>query len=191
MRLTRSLTKSKTAAVVLIAAIALIAARADAQTMGEYATTTVGVASGAGSMGTAVSEPAFSSDESGGGSRTWGTSALGGSWAERVGSASASGAGASFSSRATAISGNSSGESRWPGGALSRGGGLLDSASGRFSTGDRFQTGDRFASREWGTANRFPAGSFHDRMGLDNSYDRGGLDNSHSQGGLDNSYNNH
>jgi len=168
VRLTRSLTQAKTAAVVLIAAIALIAARADAQTMGEYATTTVGVASGAGSMGTAVSEPAFSSDESGGGSRTWGTSPLGGSWAERVGSASASGAGASFSERAGAIS---SGESRWPGGALSGGGGgLLDSASGRFSTGDRFQTGDRFSSREWQTADRFPTTSFRDRGGLDNSY---------------------
>ena len=175
----------------MIAAIALIAARADAQTMGEYATTTVGVASGAGSMGTAVSEPAFSSDEYGGGSRTWGTSALGGSWAERVGSASASGAGASFSSRAGAISGNSSGESRWPGGALSGSGSSAGSSNERFNTGDRFKTGDRFSSRAWQTSDRFPTTSFHDRMGLDNSYDRGGLDNSHSQGGLDNGYNSH
>jgi hypothetical protein len=176
-------------AAVSIAAIALIAARADAQTMGEYATT-VGVASGNGSMGTGFAPPTFGSDDMGG-SRTWGTSAQGGSWAERVGSASASGAGASFSERAGAISSTSSGESRWPGGVLSGGGGLLDSASGRFNNGDRFKTGDRFSAREWQTADRFPTSSFHDRGGLDNSYSRGGLDNSHSQGGLDNSYNSH
>ncbi|HYL57266.1 MAG TPA: hypothetical protein VEU51_00245 [Candidatus Acidoferrales bacterium] len=177
----------KFAIAVSIAALALFAARANAQTMGEYATT-VGVASGSGSMGTSFAPTNFGSDM--GGSRTWGTSAQGGSWDERVGSVAAPGAGADFSARAAAISGDSGGgQSRWPGGVLAGGGGLLDSSSGRFSTGDRFSSGDRFAARDWGSADRFPASSFHDRMGLDNSYDRGGLDNSYSHGGLDNSYN--
>jgi hypothetical protein len=177
-------------AAVSIAAVALFSARANAQTMGEYATTTAGVASGGGSMGTGLSVPTtFGSDETGG-SRTWGTSATGGSWAERVGAAGSADAHGDFSSRASAISsGASGGESRWPGGVLAGGGGLLDSSSGRFSTGDRFQNGDRFAVRDWANTDRFPAGSFHDREGLDNSYERGGLDNSYSTGGLDNSYN--
>lgn len=176
-------------AAVSIAAVALFAARANAQTMGEYATTTAGVASGGGSMGTGFSPPSFGSGDLGG-SRTWGTSATGGSWAERVGAVAAPGAGADFSARAAAISGGAGGgQSRWPGGVLAAGGGLLDSSAGRFSTGDRFQSGDRFAARDWGTTDRFPASPFHDRMGLDNSYDRGGLDNSYSSGGLDNSYN--
>jgi hypothetical protein len=177
-------------AAVSIAAVALFAARADAQTMGEYATTTAGVASGGGSMGTGFSPPSFGSDDMGG-SRTWGTSATGGSWADRVGASAASGAGEDFSSRASAISsGASGGESRRPGGVLSGGGGgLLDSAAGRFTTGDRFQAGDRFAVRDWANTDRFPAGSFHDREGLDNSYEHGGLDDSYSHGGLDNSYN--
>ena len=70
------------------AALALFAPHAEAQTMGEYATT-VGVASGDSS--------AFGTSE-GGGSRTWGASSLGGSFEERAGSASASGA-AGFDSR--------------------------------------------------------------------------------------------
>jgi hypothetical protein len=174
-------------AAVSIAAVALFAAGANAQTMGEYGAT-VGMASGSGSMGTGFAPPSFGSDT--GGSRTWGTSAQGGSWDERVGATGALDGGGDFSSRATAISGDSGGsQSRWPGGVLAGGGGPLDSSADRFSTGDRFSSGDRFAARDWGSADRFPAGSFHDRMGLDNSYDRGGMDNSYSHGGLDNSYN--
>ena len=78
----------------LIATLALFAPHADAQTMGEYATT-VGVASGGDtSMGTSIG-----SHRSGGlgGSRTWGASSLGGSFDERAG-APASGSGAGVTS---------------------------------------------------------------------------------------------
>ncbi len=70
----------------LIAAVALFAPHAGAQTMGEYATTTAGVGTGAGSMGTSIGN-AVSSDDLGGGSSTWGASSLGASFDERAGAA--------------------------------------------------------------------------------------------------------
>jgi len=83
----------------MIALLALFASHADAQTMGEYATT-VGVASGgATSMGTSIgSSVSNSTDDLGGGSRTWGASSLGGSFDERAGAASGSGLGQDFRS---------------------------------------------------------------------------------------------
>src|SRR5260221_2610999 len=89
----------------MIATLALFAPRADAQTMGEYATT-VGVASGGGSS--------IGSGDLGGGSRTWGASSLGASFAERAGAASSSGGGSDFASRAGSLTGGSASESRWP-----------------------------------------------------------------------------
>ena len=79
----------------LIATLALFAPHADAQTMGEYATTTAGVGSGTSSMGTSIGS-ALGSGDLGGGSRTWGASSLGASFEERAGAASGSGAGAGF-----------------------------------------------------------------------------------------------
>ena len=83
----------------LIAAIALLAPHANAQTMGEYGTATAGIASGGGSMGTSMVNSVSnsgSSDDLGGGSRTWGASSLGASFDERAGAASASTAGGEF-----------------------------------------------------------------------------------------------
>ena len=60
----------------LLAGIALLPAQANAQTMGEYATTTAGVSSGGGSMGTNITVPSFGSNDSGG-SSTWGASRVG------------------------------------------------------------------------------------------------------------------
>lgn len=170
-----------------IAVLAMLAPHANAQTMGEYATT-VGVASGGGSsMGTSIGST-VGSDDLGGGSRTWGASSLGESFDERAGAASASGAGAGFDSRAGSMTGGSASESRWPGSQLK------SSSSDRFGgSSDRLSTGDRFAERNELTsssADRFPASQFNDnRMGLDTSYSHSGLDNGNSRGGLDNSYN--
>src|SRR5208282_5072729 len=94
---------------VLIAVLAVFAPHADAQTMGEHASTTAGVGTAGGSMGTSNG-----SSDIGGGSTTWGASGLGGSWSERVGAASASGMGADFESRAGSATGGSTGGSRWP-----------------------------------------------------------------------------
>src|SRR5258708_13349785 len=97
----------------MIATLALFAPHADAQTMGEYATT-VGVASGGDtSMGTSVGSSVGSGDL-GGGSRTWGASSLGASFAERAGAASSSGGGSDFASRAGSLTGGSQSASRWP-----------------------------------------------------------------------------
>ena len=83
----------------LIAAIALFAPHANAQTMGEYGTATAGVGTGGGSMSTSMVNSVgntVSSDDLGGGSSTWGASSLGASFDERAGAASASAAGARF-----------------------------------------------------------------------------------------------
>src|SRR5229473_3090637 len=97
-----SLKKLLLPAAVLIAVMSFLASHAQAQTMGEYATTTAGVGTGGGSMGTSFSPPSF-----GGSSQTWGVSGTGGSWADRAGAASGSGLGADFASRAASMSSSS------------------------------------------------------------------------------------
>jgi len=158
----------------MIAAIALFAPHADAQTMGEYATTTAGVGSGASSIGTTISNT-VASDNVGGDTRTWGASSLGGSFEERAGAVSSSGAGADFDSRAGSMTGGSGPESRWPTAShfstsesANRFGDSGNGSSSRFSTTDRFaERADLSAS----SSDRFPASEFNDnRMGLDTTY---------------------
>ena len=126
----------------LIATIALFAAHADAQTMGEYGAATAGVASGAGSMGTSIGSTVGSDDL--GGSKTWGASSLGASFDERAGSASGSGLSGCFQERAGAA-GIGSGEARWPTSQFTSGN------SGRFGdSSDRFPgSGSIPATRPW------------------------------------------
>jgi hypothetical protein len=145
----------------ILAMLALCAGRASAQTMGEYATTSA-IASGGASTVTSV---APDSGELGGGSRTWGASALGGSWSDRVGAVAPSGA--DFEARAGSSTNESTGDSRFP---ASR---FAADTSGRFSdSSGRFSDQDRFAARSSASwAERFPASSFHDNnSGVDNSY---------------------
>jgi hypothetical protein len=156
----------------LIAVIALLAPRANAQTMGEYATTTAGVGTGSGSMGTNFAvPPSIGPSDLGGGSRTWGASALGSSWSERAGAASGSGLEADFASRAGSMTSGSGAESRWPGAGISGGQGNSAGAS-RFDTGsDRFSSGDRFTGRaDFSSASRWPTSSFSDHMGVDTTF---------------------
>src|ERR1700733_7277058 len=99
----------------MIATLALFAPHADAQTMGEYATTTASVGSGTSSMGSSIGSVVNSvnsdtSGDIGGGSRTWGASSLGASFDERAGAASGSGAGQGFESRAGSSGGESGSE---------------------------------------------------------------------------------
>jgi hypothetical protein len=175
----------------LVAALSLIAPYARAQTMGEYATATAGVASGGGSIG-AIAPASIGTDDLGGGARTWGASSLGGSFEDRAGAVSSTGAGADFESRAGSMGAGSTSESRWPG---SRFGG--GNASARFSdsSGDssRWSSADRFKERsELSSSERFPASRFNDnRTGLDTNFQTSGLDASHSSNGLDSSYNSH
>jgi hypothetical protein len=144
----------------LIATFVLLAPHANAQTMGEYATTTASVGSGDSSMGTG--------NDLGGGSRTWGASSLGASFDQRAGAASASGAGADFDSRAGSTGGSASG-SRWPTTSPLEGG----DGSGRFGdSSSRFQDQDRFAGGTdlSASSDRFPGSSFDDnKSGLDTS----------------------
>ncbi len=154
----------------LIATLALLAPHANAQTMGEYATTTAAVGSEDSSAGT----------ELGGGSRTWGASSLGASFDERAGALSASGVGADFDSRAGSATGGSASDSRWPTTSP------LEGASGsdRFSgSSNRFQDQDRFSEQNerWASSDRFPASA------LDRN--SGGLDTHFSSSsGLDGGY---
>jgi hypothetical protein len=150
----------------LLALIALLAPRANAQTMGEYAGVTAGAASGSGSIGGSFSLPLPSiGNDTGASSGTWGASSLGGSFEDRAGAASGSGLGADFESRAGA-SNRFGSESRWPGTGLSNDqGSRLDGTSDRFATGDRFTANDRFSSGD-----RFPGTSFSDHMGLDTNF---------------------
>jgi len=137
------------------AALALFAPHAEAQTMGEYATT-VGVASGDSS--------AFGTSDGGGGSRTWGASSLGASFEDRAGSASSSG-GAGFDSRAGSMTGGSDSESRFP--TDSR----LDSSDRFADSSARFGDTDRFGQSRFQDQDRFPSSAFNDnRMGLDTNY---------------------
>ena len=158
----------------MIAAIALFAPHAGAQTMGEYGTTVSGAAGGAGSVGTGVGSTVSSvssvgNGDLGGGSSTWGASSLGGSFEERAGSQS--GLGGDFESRAGSSDRGLSSESRFPATSLSSG----DSGS-RFgdSSSSRFGTSDRFAERTdlSASSDRFPTNSqFNDnKMGLDTNY---------------------
>ena len=155
----------------LIAVIAMLAPRANGQTMGEYATTTAGAASGAGGMGPSFSLPVPSiSNDNGGSSGTWGASRLGASFEERAAAVSGSGKGESFEARAAAMSGRCfCSESRWPGTGFSGNSGSKDrfgASEDRFKTGDRFTANDRFTS----SGSRWPTSSFQDHMGLDNHY---------------------
>jgi hypothetical protein len=173
----------------LIATIALFAPHADAQTMGEYATTTASAANGAGGLGTSIGSVVNSvnsdtSGDIGGGSRTWGASSLGASFDERAGAASGSGAGQDFESRAGSSGSGLGSDSRWP----TR---SQDSANDRFADTTRFQDEDRFPERTSASENRFPSGVFdQNRQGLDTHYSSSsGLDGGYStSGGLDNSY---
>jgi hypothetical protein len=138
------------------AALALFAPHAEAQTMGEYATT-VGVASGDSS--------AFSTSD-GGGSRTWGASSLGASFEERAGSASSTGEG--FESRAGSMTGGSDPGSRWPTETELSKSGSEDRFGG---SSDRFSNDDRFGQSKFTDSDRFPPSAFNDnRMGLDTTY---------------------
>jgi hypothetical protein len=155
---------------VMIALIALLAPRANAQTMGEYAGVTAGAASGSGSIGGSFSlpVPSISNDTSGASSGTWGVSGTGASFEERAGAASGSGLGADFESRAGASSSRFGAESRWPGtGFSNEQGSRLDDGKDRFPSEDRFAAGDRF-----GSENRWPGTSFSDHTGLDTNYNQ-------------------
>lgn len=141
----------------MFAALALFAPHAEAQTMGEYATT-VGVASGG--------DSSFGTSNSGG-SRTWGATSLGGSFEDRAGASSASGAGG-FDSRAGSMTGGSDSGSRWPTETeLGR-----SASTDRFGgSNDRFSNDDRFGHSQFQDQDRFPPSAFNDnRMGLDTTY---------------------
>src|SRR5277367_5163550 len=172
----------------LTAAVAMFATHANAQTMGEYATTTAAVSNGAGSMGTSIGSAVGNvSNDAGGGSSTWGASSLGESFEERAGGASGFGAG-NFDSRAGAQSGGSDAQSRLPASALND-----NSSNDRFSdssggSDSRFGTSDRFTERTdlGGSEDRFPGTGFSDTGGgMDTTYDRTGLDSSGSTSGLE------
>ena len=151
-----SLKKLLLPAAVLIAVMSFLASHAQAQTMGEYATTTAGVGTGGGSMGTSFSPPSF-----GGSSQTWGVSGTGSSWTDRAGAASGSGMGADIASRAGSMSSRFGGaESRWPGTGLSSTSSRLDSAPDRFSGTDRFAQ-----RRDFSSQNRWPTSSLADSKG--------------------------
>jgi hypothetical protein len=155
----------------LIAVIALLAPCANAQTMGEYATTT-GAAAGGGSMGGSsfsLPAPSLGSSCPNGCSGTWGASRLGSSFEERAAAVSGSGMGADFESRAASLTSTShAGESRWPGTGFSANSSenRFGASQDRFKTGDRFTSNDRFGS----TADRFPKSAFSDHMGLDTKF---------------------
>src|SRR4029077_19965376 len=93
-------------AAVLITVMAFLASHANAQTMGEYATTTAGVGTGSGSMGTAFKLSSLTGSN-GEGSQTWGVSGTGGSWSNRAGAA-----GGDFESRAGSASSGAATQSR-------------------------------------------------------------------------------
>src|SRR5271170_2729677 len=98
----------------LVATLALFAPNAGAQTIGEYATTTAGVGTGAGSLGTSIgSVVSNTSGDIGAGSSTWSASSLGAGFDERA-AAAGSGSGGDFESRAGSSANASGSESRWP-----------------------------------------------------------------------------
>jgi hypothetical protein len=158
----------------LLTGLALFPSHADAQTMGEYATTTAGVSSGGDSMGTDLAPS----------SSTWGASRLGASFQERAGAASQSASG-DFDARAGSLTGGSASESRWPGTELSSSTAptdrFADSSGGsadRFATSEnRFDSHSEFKS----SADRFPKSAFSDNSA--------GLDTNNNTSGLDTHYN--
>jgi hypothetical protein len=163
----------------VIATLALFAPHADAQTMGEYATTTASVGSGTSSMGSSIGSVVNSvnSGDLGGGSRTWGASSLGGSFEERAGAASGPAGGQDFEARAGSSGGGLGSDSRWP---TAR----SMSDQDRFADTERFKDQDRFPQRTDLSADRFPAAGVLDqnRQGLDSHYSSSsGLDNSYSR----------
>ena len=157
-------------AAVLISVIAFLASHANAQTMGEYATTTAGVGTGTGSMGTGFSLPSLpGSNGSGESSQTWGVSGTGSSWSDRAGAAS--GSGGDFASRAGSMSSGAAAQSRWPDSGISKAQGLSFDSSRLDAREDRFAGEDRFPSRDFSPANRWPTSSLSDsKSGLDTSY---------------------
>ena len=169
----------------LIATLALFAPHADAQTMGEYATTTASAANGAGGLGTSIGSVVNSvnsdtSGDIGGGSRTWGASSLGASFDERAGAASGSGAGQDFASRAGSSGSGSGSDSRWPTSQFA-----ASTSEGRFGdSSTRFQDQDRFTERTElsGSQDRFPPGALdQNRQGLDTHFSTSsGLDKGYS-----------
>src|ERR1700686_4091705 len=163
----------------MIATLALFAPHADAQTMGEYATTTAGVGTGSGSMGSSIgsvvnSVNSDSSGDLGGGSRTWAASSLGASFDERAGAASGSSGGAGFEARAGS-SGSGSGSDRFP---TSQ----FEGDQDRFSDAERFKSQDRFPVRNDASADRFPTSALdQNRQGLDSHFSSSsGLDGGYS-----------
>ena len=165
-----SLKKLLLPAAVLISVIAFLSSHANAQTMGEYATTTSVAGTDSGS---------FSTRDVGESSRTWGVSGVGSSWADRAGAASGSGLGADFASRAASMSSGSATESRWPDTGLSTAQGItfenspLDNGADRFSSGDSsLESGqERFTQRDFSSESRWPTSSLADsKSGLDRSY---------------------
>jgi hypothetical protein len=157
-------------AAVLISVIAFLASHANAQTMGEYATTTAGVGTGTGSMGTGFSLPSIpGSNGSGESSQTWGVSGTGSSWADRAGAAS--GSGGDFASRAGSMSSGAAAQSRWPDTELSKAQGLSLGSSKLDEGEDRFAGSDRFPAHDFSSASRWPTSSLADsKSGLDTSY---------------------
>jgi len=163
----------------LIATLAIFATCAHAQTGAEYGAATAGVATDTAGMGASIPNESPNFDISGSSSQTWGASALGASFDSRASAMSGSGGSAtSFSARASAMNGGESGESRWPQTALTE---QAKSGENRFpANSDRFaSTESRFGqSREFNTragenqANRFPASAFHGNQGLDTNYNR-------------------
>ncbi|MGA7873085.1 MAG: hypothetical protein WCA22_19515 [Candidatus Binatus sp.] len=170
----------------LIAGLAVFAPHANAQTMGEYATTTAGVGTGGSSMGTSIGST-VGSDDLGGGSRTWGASSLGSTFEERAGAASSSAAGGNFDSRAGSMTGGAASQSRWPKSQFQSG-----QNSDRFADSSaRFQDKDRFPTRtDLSSSDRFPPSQFNNnRQGLDTHYSSSGLDTHYSSSsGLDTNY---
>lgn len=160
-------------AAVLISVMAFLASHANAQTMGEYATTTAGAATESKSIGTD-----FATKDVGEGSRTWGVSGVGSSWADRAGAASGSGLGADFASRAASMSAGNAAASRWPETGLSSAQGIsfgtskLDEGTDRFSNGDSSQDSgkERFPSHCFSPAGRWPTSSLADSNGLDTKF---------------------
>jgi hypothetical protein len=157
----------------LLTGLALFPSHAGAQTMGEYATTTAGVSSGGGSMGTDFAPS----------SSTWGASRLGASFQERAGAASQSVG--DFDSRAGSMTGASAAESRWPGTELSS----ATAPTDRFGDSSGGST-DRFSGNENRFCSHSEFTSSADRFGKSAFSDNGaGLDTNYSIGGLDNHYN--
>ncbi len=165
-----SLKKLLLPAAVLIAVMSFLASHAQAQTMGEYATTTAGVGTGSGSMGTSFAPPSFGES-----SQTWGVSGTGSSWADRAGAASGFGSGSDFASRAASMSAGAAAESRWPETGISAAQGTamssrFNDSSDRFSSSNQDSSKDRFPSRSFSADGRWPTSSFSDNKGLDTSY---------------------